>query len=159
MGESGRQFFSKNQVLTVDRSQLFIVPIDVENPVFEINLPGAEIGLPEGIFVFKPNLDLGEMGIPIQSANQVFFEQQRLAFPLKLRHWQPGDRFKPLGMGGKTKKLSDFFTDNKLARPEKDRVWLLENGDGEIIWVVGMRRAESGSGDLDCSFEFRKNVG
>jgi tRNA(Ile)-lysidine synthase len=44
-------------------------------------------------------------------------------------------------MGGKRQKLQDFFSNHKLSRFEKDRVWLLESG-GEIAWVVGMRLDE-----------------
>jgi len=68
-------------------------------------------------------------------------DADQLSWPLKLRHWQPGDLFCPLGMGGQHQKLQDFFSNNKLSRFEKDKVWLLESG-GEIAWVVGMRLDE-----------------
>lgn len=56
---------------------------------------------------------------------------------LKLRHWQQGDRFNPLGMKG-WKLLSDFFIDEKLSVAEKENVWLLTFLN-EIIWIIGMR--------------------
>lgn len=68
-------------------------------------------------------------------------DADKLQFPLRLRHWQPGDWFCPLGMGGKRQKLQDFFSNHKLSRFEKGQVWLLESG-GEIAWVVGMRLDE-----------------
>uniref|UniRef100_UPI003D7FA6C8 tRNA lysidine(34) synthetase TilS n=1 Tax=Pedobacter sp. TaxID=1411316 RepID=UPI003D7FA6C8 len=37
------------------------------------------------------------------------------------------------------KKLSDFFIDQKVPRPLKLQVPLLVNGDGEIVWIAGMR--------------------
>ena len=61
----------------------------------------------------------------------------KLQFPLHWRHWQPGDRFKPLGMKG-FKKLSDFFSDLKLSRVQKESVWLLCSGE-DIVWVAGYR--------------------
>jgi tRNA(Ile)-lysidine synthase len=64
-----------------------------------------------------------------------------LEFPLVVRHWQPGDWFCPLGMGGKRQKLQDFFSNNKLTRFEKEKTWLLECG-GNIVWVVGWRLDE-----------------
>ncbi|MFM1875027.1 MAG: tRNA lysidine(34) synthetase TilS [Bacteroidota bacterium] len=56
---------------------------------------------------------------------------------LKIRKWQQGDKFKPLGMKG-WKLLSDFFIDQKLSVQEKERTWLLTY-QNEIVWVIGMR--------------------
>ncbi len=73
-----------------------------------------------------------------------------LKFPLLLRPWLPGDSFQPFGMGGQHQKLQDFFTNQKLSRLEKEHVWLLLNGDGEVIWVVGWR--------LDERFKIHSNT-
>lgn len=56
---------------------------------------------------------------------------------LKLRKWQTGDRFRPLGMKG-WKLLSDFFIDHKLSVLQKEQTWLLTYRN-EIVWIVGMR--------------------
>ena len=64
-----------------------------------------------------------------------------LKFPLILRKWEVGDKFAPMGMGGKEKKLSDFFIDNKLSISKKKKAWILESTN-EICWVVGMRISE-----------------
>ena len=61
-----------------------------------------------------------------------------MVFPLVLRKWAAGDSFVPLGMKG-SKKLSDFFIDEKLNQTEKRAQWLLVNGDSRIIWVLGRR--------------------
>ncbi|MCD7974150.1 MAG: tRNA lysidine(34) synthetase TilS [Candidatus Azobacteroides sp.] len=67
-----------------------------------------------------------------------YFDLEKLAFPLILRHWKKGDRFVPFGMKGK-KKLSDYFTDRKMCLPEKEMLWILCNAKDEILWIVGER--------------------
>jgi tRNA(Ile)-lysidine synthase len=65
-----------------------------------------------------------------------------LIFPLKLRHFKNGDRFQPLGMNGNSQLISDYFQQQKLSEFDKKNVWILENGDGQICWIVGFRIAE-----------------
>ena len=55
-----------------------------------------------------------------------------------MRRPQEGDWFIPFGMKGR-KKLSDFFTDRKLSRFDKERAAVLVSAHGEVMWVVGMR--------------------
>jgi tRNA(Ile)-lysidine synthase len=70
-------------------------------------------------------------------------------FPLRVRHWRPGDVFSPLGMKGRRKKLQDFFSDLRLSRFEKEQVWLVLNADGHIVWVIGYRLDEQVRVDAD----------
>jgi len=66
-----------------------------------------------------------------------FFDVKTLKFPLKIRRWQKGDFFYPLGLNHK-KLLSDFFTDIKFNLRDKENVWLLTSGD-DIVWIIGHR--------------------
>ncbi len=61
----------------------------------------------------------------------------KVAFPLIIRRWQPGDYFYPLGMKQK-KKISDYFTDRRYSIPEKEKACILES-DGKIVWIIGER--------------------
>ena len=56
--------------------------------------------------------------------------------PLTVRNRRPGDRFRPLGLGG-GKKLQDFFVDRKVARQTRDSVPLVVDESDRIIWVAG----------------------
>ena len=66
------------------------------------------------------------------------FDMDKIAFPLKLRHWRKGDKFRPLGMKG-SKLLSDFFNDLGFSAYQKQNVWIMEDAKGLILWVVGYR--------------------
>lgn len=66
------------------------------------------------------------------------FDFDKMTFPLKLRRWRNGDRFKPLGMKG-TKLLSDFFNDLGFSTYQKQNTWIMEDANGLILWVVGYR--------------------
>ncbi len=61
-----------------------------------------------------------------------------LSFPLKLRTWKNGDYFQPLGLKQK-KKLSDFFVDRKISLNHKKDIGVLENSNGDILWLAGLR--------------------
>lgn len=84
-----------------------------------------------------------------KDVNVVQLDQDLLQFPLLLRTWKQGDSFKPLGMSG-SKKLSDYFIQQKLNRFEKDELPILVNSDGQVIWLLGMR--------LDNRFKVTENT-
>ena len=57
---------------------------------------------------------------------------------LEVRPRQPGDRFQPLGMAGKSMKLSDFMINEKIPKRLRSK-WPLVCQEPEIIWVPGYR--------------------
>jgi tRNA(Ile)-lysidine synthase len=79
-------------------------------------------------------------GPPGENPNQADFDRDRLAFPLVLRSFRPGDRFIPLGMTG-SKKVKDFFIDIKLPSTERATAPILTSG-GRIVWLCGLRADE-----------------
>lgn len=70
-----------------------------------------------------------------------YLDAQLLSYPLTIRRWQAGDRFQPIGMRGKHKKVQDLLSDLKLHRFEKEEVLVLES-QGKIAWVIGYRLDE-----------------
>lgn len=58
-----------------------------------------------------------------------------------VRSRQPGDRFRPAGLGG-SKKVQDIFVDRKVPRVERDRVPIVTDVGGRIVWVAGHVIAE-----------------
>jgi tRNA(Ile)-lysidine synthetase-like protein len=59
-----------------------------------------------------------------------------------LRVRRPGDRFCPLGMGGRGKRVNEFMINEKIPAAWRDHVPLLTNADGQIAWVCGWRPDE-----------------
>ena len=55
-----------------------------------------------------------------------------------VRNRKEGDRFNPIGLGGRSKKLKDFMNDIKIAKRLRDGILIFENND-EIIWIAGYR--------------------
>lgn len=68
--------------------------------------------------------------------DRVLVDAEALALPLTVRSRRPGDWLRPVGLGGR-KKLQDLFVDRKVARAERDRVPIVADRLGRIVWVAG----------------------
>ena len=66
-----------------------------------------------------------------------YFDADKLSNTLTVRTPQTADRFSPFGMKG-SKLVSDFLTDLKLSRSQKQQQLLLLSAD-TIAWVIGIR--------------------
>ena len=66
----------------------------------------------------------------------------RITLPLTVRNWRPGDVFRPLGLGGRKKKLQDFFVDRKIPRGRRGAIPLVVDAGLGIVWVAGHAVAE-----------------
>jgi tRNA(Ile)-lysidine synthase len=69
------------------------------------------------------------------------FDADKVGSPVHLRHWQPGDRFQPIGLR-QAGKLQDLFVNLKVPRAERHRRVLAATRQGVIFWVEGMRISE-----------------
>lgn len=135
----GKTFFAKDYCLLLDREFLILKkePIESTNHIL-IFQKDRRITLPDGIL----KIELTKKAAPFSKNNQIaILDFDKLHFPLKLRKWQAGDYFYPFGMNGKRQKLQDFFSNHKLSKFDKEKVWILENR-GEICWIVGYRLDE-----------------
>ena len=76
-------------------------------------------------------------GRPIKKrgSGKVILDWEKIRPPILVRHIKPGDRFRPLGLGG-TKKVGDFLTDRKVPPVYRDEIPVVCDTEG-IIWVVG----------------------
>lgn len=122
--ESGKTFFSTTHMAVKDRDYLYLVDLkeqQADEP--QIN-----------ILTYPARQDIN---FPKATDHSALFDADKLTFPLRLKHWEDGDWFVPIGMKGK-KKLSDFFNDMHIPLQEKHRINLLCSGN-DIVWIVGYR--------------------
>lgn len=95
------------------------------------SLPGTEM-------VFEADLqDPGDLKWPPDKKKEAYLDYEKLNLPLSVRYRRKGDKFKPLGMGGRKRKLKDIFIDEKVPRQERDTYPLVAAGD-KIVWVTGL---------------------
>ncbi|MFZ4863534.1 tRNA lysidine(34) synthetase TilS [Sphingobacterium sp. Mn56C] len=137
--ESGRVFESEEYQLLLDREYVYLrkkeLPQLAEAEILE-DTKGLDFGGYSFSFSWPSDLSI-EKDLAV-----VKVDSSKLIFPLRLRYWKLGDTFHPLGMKGQ-KKVSDLFIQKKINRFEKDRTPILVNGDGEIIWVVGLQLGDA----------------
>lgn len=94
----------------------------------------------------------GEVGVPrgrvtarLVSLDEYLEEGPCVAFldvdlcgrRLFVRRRRPGDRFRPLGLGGE-KKLQDFMVDAHVPAEERDSVPVVCN-ESHVVWLAGLR--------------------
>lgn len=135
-GQVGKVFMSASQRMLIDRNELVIRNIDISfKEVHSIDQGQNKITQPIDLtFRIVPKDKSFKIN---RSTNIAQLDFDKINFPLQIRSWKKGDRFKPLGMKG-SKLLSDFFIDIKINLFEKEDMWLLFSGS-EIVWVIGYR--------------------
>ncbi len=136
----GAQFYSKMYHILVERKSILIKRKRRYSTVWrKIEMLPQNVDLPKGqliatILKEKPaQLNLGE--------SITLLDLDKIKLPLIIRNWQDGDRFQPLGMNGKSKKVNQYLRDKKVSLFEKSIVLVIESA-GEIIWVMGYRADE-----------------
>lgn len=70
----------------------------------------------------------------------VCLDFDRVQMPLTIRNRREGDRFQPSGMKG-TKKLKNYFIDEKIPRRRRDSIPLLADRQS-VVWIAGHRLSE-----------------
>lgn len=89
-----------------------------------------------------PHFTLHFSDTPTDDAQSITVAKNKLVYPLVLRPKKEGDYFYPNGMGMKKKKISKLLKDLKIPMHEKEQIWILQNGDEKVIWVLGLRMDE-----------------
>ncbi len=67
---------------------------------------------------------------------QAALDADTISAGLLIRPWQRGERYRPLGLSGHSKKISDLFIDAKIPSTARG-MWPVISCGGEIVWVPG----------------------
>jgi tRNA(Ile)-lysidine synthase len=102
---------------------------------YPLSIPG-EVTVPEVARVVSAETGAAVPGATLSSDRQAVVRRDLCGPSLVVRNRRPGDRFRPIGLGGR-KKLQDFFVDRKVARHERDDVPIVADTTGRIVWVTG----------------------
>lgn len=109
-----------------------------------VSIPGR-IELSDGWeFTSGAPFPIGSAGTEIRLKDDpfaVWLDAENLPPIMELRPRRRGDRFVPLGMRGRSQKLSDFLVNAKLPARARNRWPLLCSGE-IVVWVPGYRPAE-----------------
>ena len=114
-------------------------PVPPPGFAYRLEIPG-EVPVPEANMVVRAEVVEPEAaGFPGRGAadGPTAVVAVPAAVPLVVRSWRFGDRYRPLGLGGRSRKLQDLFVDRKVPRDDRGRVPLVLDADGRVIWVIG----------------------
>lgn len=136
-GSVGARFEGGDHVMTVERGTM-VLERKKASPV-------AQGTIAEDLSTDVPlGLHMRYCGACEESAGRnpamACLDASALRFPLLVRPWQPGDRMRPMGLGG-SKLISDILTDAKVPHTERAQQRVIVSGN-DIVWLIGHRIAE-----------------
>jgi len=141
--QTGKEFhLSNNIVLRINYDEIIIEKSRDRKQIeysYHIDIP-ASIILDNGYHFETKILTKDENFIMEKTKNIKYFDYDKVKGKIKIRNRRDGDRFTPFGMKG-SKKLKDYFIDEKVPRDLRDRIPLVVDEEN-ILWVVGYRTNE-----------------
>ncbi len=134
----GKVFLSATHRAAVDRGFLVIGGLSKES-IHDMRVPEC------GTYVFGTDtkfrfseIEVGDGFAIDKSRNTAMLDAALLSFPLTIRQIREGDWFVPFGMKGR-KLLSDYLTDRKMCLFDKERQIVVEDAQGNVVWLAGER--------------------
>ena len=145
MKESTNKVVHFPQKLLIERSYETLLFYFTEHEVSDYSFQQEIEGIPDKIVL--PNGAI--LSITYSNERPVIKEDihtyicsfKELAFPLVVRTRKPGDRMQIRGMDG-SKKIKNILIDDKIPRMQRKNVFLLEDNNKEIFWLIGIRKGK-----------------
>src|SRR3990172_2243910 len=127
---------------------VFLRPRTIHTPpyTYDIAIPG-DTPIPEAgmtisaVILDGPSYDKGDKGFEGKDRYRAYFDMDKFSLPLVVRSRRAGDHFYPRGMGGKRKKIKEYFIDLKILRKDREIIPVLASAE-DILWIVGHRTDE-----------------
>ena len=135
----GQMFTTATHRITHERMGLMLdlLPkpfnVDIQLP----DWPDKPIDVTNRYTLSVERMDKPDPFHPPANPNVAYLDAAQLQWPLTIRSWQRGDRFRPLGLNGQ-KLVGDLLNDLKLSRLEREQTVVLLSGE-QIVWVIGRR--------------------
>jgi tRNA(Ile)-lysidine synthase len=101
-----------------------------------LTVPGSVVLEESAVEVSVERLSRAAAGDPAAHPCAAMVDAAAAGEPLLVRGRRPGDRLRPLGLAGR-KKVQDLLVDRKVPRQERDRVPIVTDAGGRIVWVAG----------------------
>ncbi|HBH12602.1 MAG: tRNA(Ile)-lysidine synthase [Clostridiales bacterium 38_11] len=137
--ETGKRLYLPDNIILEIAYDKIIIKSKAEVKDFEYNIT---VGLP--VFISEINIGLDCYETKNQDFNKknnkIAIDYDKIVGNLRVRNRKYGDVFTPIGMSG-TKKLKDFFIDEKIPREQREETPIVLD-DKEIIWVAPYRMSE-----------------
>ncbi len=111
---------------------------EIDKKTIKLEVPGItslpQLGIQLDAQLIGPSVYLPKP----RDKKQAYFDFDKTGEDIRIRFFQAGDRFMPLGMQGH-KKVKSYFIDQKIPREKRLSIPILTNGEDHIIWVYGER--------------------
>jgi tRNA(Ile)-lysidine synthase len=135
-GPPGSHSLPADVTATIDQRSLILVK---GRPSFPAPIPDTPLTVPGHTSAGPWRIDAQLVPPPntpnTNNHNEAYLDADKTGTNLAVRSRRPGDRIRPLGLGGE-KKLQDILVDAKVPASDRDAIPLVCAGD-QIAWIVG----------------------
>ena len=134
----GKEYRSASHIILLGREQIKLYALkDLEfNPV---RIPEPGIYAIAAGRKLKVTIDeMGDFATISKDKAIASIDADKVKYPLTVRTPKQGERFYPFGMQ-QSRLISDFLTDIKKNKIEKQHQWIVVDSDDRVVWIVGER--------------------
>lgn len=138
VGDGFRARYEFDRLILFREEKLDVRAMERPSAPDELRVPSARPGR-GGVRIGGREFDAvwGLPGPPVADWKESF-DADELAFPLFLRGWHFGDRIHmPYG----TKKVKKLFGERRVRSSERERVCVLVDAEGRLLWIPGLVRS------------------